>query len=971
MAFPRRPPCPQSSRTRPGLKRLLGARPVAARADKVRLREFGVEHEVVERGAHATRAAGATEGPATEPAAAGSTPGPGRYCVKEHAATYVGAPRRETAVPEGAVPGSHNFAKVASSPSALAARVLRFHVTAGVPLKPIRVHSAAPMLAATLTKSPTHGRGITTLDTESVARRQSEMKKEFGGRIWQFSPQRISQMLSPKRLKPTYTERLIATGHRGPLHPILDDHICLVDDPTVVNAIDGIKVPAPPRRAIDSAYNRLARAHPSIGEFVLKPIEKRWYPQLYFHHNTDATADCNNSAAPLKPDDSDVGLHWNNTAATVDCNDSAAPLKPDVVGLHEKKFNSKALPCCWGFLDGKNPRIQIPVEVRNGWPELVWQARTYAHALCRATPERAFRLVFGYNQATCRFRVLIFHNGGLAASMPCNLRTASGRKDAVRMLWPVLLWQDEEDAGFPSFTNGDSLALYYSSNVDWMARRGGILSHIPTSRGRGTVVFNAQLDLLTFTQGASSIGLQPETRLDGDSQRTQLEASLPSGTQASRGKFLLVFGRIRSAKYHDEGVASCITAEFCTLGAAFDPDGGLVTHQSRASHFDTSLGGSALSPSADCVVRISSPMTSGPGPLNETTMASACSGLFGLPITQTWFQGCFKSGRPVSSVLFEPTENEKDTLHWPVYSESKVSPNPDRRPMIVCAMKEEGMTLEQCASAQDLCESILHALLGWLAAYERGWLHLDPSIGNILRLCQDRPQSWGTHTKPVEDLAKSTHLDTRDSQRASEVEEALFRCGKPRVCKAILSDFDRSVYLSDYFAADHSDARVLSGTFEFMSVRSRRAFKDSKPYLQSPLDDLWAFFHSTVWATLFHAHRPSIDVLPMSRLEMDWQLHLGSPMIYMREGVIWDIIGANYFYGDFPPMLRAMAPFFKNWITALEQMEADWRLRQHNARTAARGGIGIPDFNHLAYSGVLDYVHIFTNHRERLVAGVD
>ena len=76
-----------------------------------------------------------------------------------------------------------------------------------------------------------------------------------------------------------------------------------------------------------------------------------------------------------------------------------------------------------------------------------------------------------------------------------------------------------------------------------------------------------------------------------------------------------------------------------------------------------------------------------------------------------------------------------------------------------------------------------------------------------MRLCQDRPQSWGTHTKPVENLAKSTHLDTRDSQRASEVEEALFRCGTPRVCEAILSDFDRSVYLSDYF---DSDARVLS-----------------------------------------------------------------------------------------------------------------------------------------------------------------
>ncbi|KAJ7726197.1 hypothetical protein B0H14DRAFT_2268463, partial [Mycena olivaceomarginata] len=308
----------------------------------------------------------------------------------------------------------------------------------------------------------------TTLNTAPVTSLQSELKKdlahELGGHIWQFSPQRISQMLSPKCLKPGYTNDLITSGQKGPLHPSLDDHICLVDDAAVTSALDGIEVPSSAVKPVDresQSYqslcvflNNCVRAINSIGQFVLKPRGERWYSRLTFHINDDATAD---------------GI------------DSAAPLKPDIVGLHEENFNPKVLPCCWGFSDVKNPQVRIPVEVKKAWPELIWQAGTYARALRSATPERAFRLVFGYNQMTCDFRVLIFHNGGLAASLLCNLQSASDRKMVVCMLWPVFLWQDAEDAGFPSFTDGDQIALYRSEN-DGLARRVASISFSELSR---------------------------------------------------------------------------------------------------------------------------------------------------------------------------------------------------------------------------------------------------------------------------------------------------------------------------------------------------------------------------------------------------------------------------------------------------------------------------------------------------------
>ncbi|KAJ7811354.1 hypothetical protein B0H14DRAFT_3479810 [Mycena olivaceomarginata] len=580
---------------------------------------------------------------------------------------------------------------------------------ASVPATPAKTASSDSTHSTPHSRTTAHA---TTLNTAPVTSLQSELKKdlahELGGHIWQFSPQRISQMLSPKCLKPGYTNDLITSGQKGPLHPSLDDHICLVDDAAVTSALDGIEVPSSAVkpvdresqsyqslcvflnncvRAINSAYDRLAQAHPKIGQFVLKPRGER----------------CGSA-------------------------------EPDIVGLHEENFNPKVLPCCWGFSDVKNPQVRIPVEVKKAWPELIWQAGTYARALRSATPERAFRLVFGYNQMTCDFRVLIFHNGGLAA---------------MCMLWPVFLWQDAEDAGFPSFTDGDQIALYRSEN-DGLARR----------------------------------------------------------------------------------VASISFSELSRTGD---------TH------------------------------------------------------------------------LFDPTENETHTLHWSISKDNKSSPKPDRRPMIVCVMKEEGMSLEQCTCALDLSESILHALLGWLAAYERGWLQRDPSIGNILRICQNRVQSWAASIEwkeESEDLTKqlaSTHLGpvspTWDPDRASELEKALVGFGRPQVCKAILTDFDLSAYLQDYFSPNQRAARSLSGTVEFMSVRLRAAFSASEPYLQSPLDDLWAFFYTAVWATLFHARRPRTDVLPISSQEMEWGLQLGSRSAAEREGTIRAIVKVQDFQTQFPPML--------------------------------------------------------------------
>ncbi|KAK6971299.1 hypothetical protein R3P38DRAFT_3242763 [Favolaschia claudopus] len=184
------------------------------------------------------------------------------------------------------------------------------------------------------------------------------------------------------------------------------------------------------------------------------------------------------------------------------------------------------------------------------------------------------------------------------------------------------------------------------------------------------------------------------------------------------------------------------------------------------------------------------------------------------------------------------------------------------------------------------------------------------------------------------------------------------------VAVSYLDRFDLSACMQDYFTAARADARSLSGTVEFMSVRLRAALDASQPYLQSPLDDLWAFFYTTVWATLFHAQRPSMDLLPLSSQELAWRLHVRSRSADEREGAIRAIIKVQDFQRQFPPILRTMAPVLKDWHSALDQMDDVWTARQYQASTT--GGVGLPDFNHLAYSGVLEFIGIITKHRDRL-----
>ena len=135
--------------------------------------------------------------------------------------------------------------------------------------------------------------------------------------------------------------------------------------------------------------------------------------------------------------------------------------------LPEELRNSADFIASWSDPDSfkdlkKKPdgQIQLTVDVNAGdWAELVVQAAIHARAIGSISPMCAFTVAFAYNNATCEFRVLIFHSGGLTASERLDLRNQNARKSLHKMLFCMMLWQDAEDAGFPCFTDGENFKI--------------------------------------------------------------------------------------------------------------------------------------------------------------------------------------------------------------------------------------------------------------------------------------------------------------------------------------------------------------------------------------------------------------------------------------------------------------------------------------------------------------------------------
>ncbi|KAH8795200.1 hypothetical protein DL96DRAFT_1723412 [Flagelloscypha sp. PMI_526] len=764
---------------------------------------------------------------------------------------------------------------------------------------------------------------------------EDDITDELEGQVFQFDSEKICSMLSPKRLTAEWKAKMESNRdltENKCEHPLLTDFTCLYDTPTVHNALQELSdVPFdyPPFANERASYEPLCKfLNSSIAE-CNSPKSERWFSRLRFYINDKPTRDAMDTASP------------------------------DIVGLNDESLDHGNFHCTWGDPNRHSEiescsthRIHFSVGIDSMPRDLLRKCTSYARAGRSAAPERLWRIVFSFDQDANLFRFLIFHNGGLSASQAMNLKEVEGRKQVQQMLFAMILWQDAEDAGYPCFTNGSEMAL--PGNI--FATIQETLWYSTSTCGRGTHVLRASFD--PAPHGAPSPQLTTEDshvqaeRIDYGRFHNEPPTWVDGCTTES--------DRIRFKKHY----VSC-----CCGHSSGTSDLGPRESSSTMDPAEQGSPTSGENPTipAEFIVKMASPTRTQEG--CEMQALSACSGLFGLPTLLLCFQAAFKSGRPVSNTFLFPVEDDRAACHWTPFGTSLPEAD-DVRPLIVIISLEEGVSLELCEDAWDLCECILHGLLGWLKAYEMGWIHRDPSIGNILKLKCARPDSSFTSLCSAPPSSSEDNLslhfaslpaeeaEQKLSQLRQELAASLRQLGGLHECKAIVCDFDLSAKLEGYLQRDREKPREVFGTVEFMSTEMRDAIQDDCQYFNTPLDDLWAFFHTTTWATLSNIkNRPFASIQ-----EKNWWIQLQGD-VNNRDGAISRM--GNHWKFQPSPMVKTMGIVISKWRAKLSEMQDAWRNNFY-LQQPREGKESLFDFGQIAYYGVIQFVRILVLHKDEL-----
>ncbi len=339
------------------------------------------------------------------------------------------------------------------------------------------------------------------------------MDGELGEQIWQFPANDIARMLSPKIVDVADSPARLQEPY-----PPLAWYRCVIDDPAICAAVDSMSGPQPlmlmPSERLN--YTPLAKWFNECitpCNELLVTLKQRWFPTLVFSAYDRPTGDKIAGAPSLKP-----GL----------------VAGPRELGKETVCYWSRANP------DDDQMPIDFAVEVKDNWKALVMQAATYARAQISAIPLRAFSLVIGVNHSTNELRFLIYHHGGLTASLPIRIDTAEGVRQVQKVLFSVLLWQTPQDAGLPLFTNGNKFVLPASASLPaqgTLAVADQVLFHSLCVRGRGSLVVRAR----PITDPPSS--LQPGHQLRSSARKkTQSEGA---GTDRGRCSVLRLQNRFK------------------------------------------------------------------------------------------------------------------------------------------------------------------------------------------------------------------------------------------------------------------------------------------------------------------------------------------------------------------------------------------------------------------------------------------
>jgi hypothetical protein len=129
--------------------------------------------------------------------------------------------------------------------------------------------------------------------------------------------------------------------------------------------------------------------------------------------------------------------------------DGAASFEPDIAGAKVlPKVEVEGEGIHWNPpADRPHHVIVLPVEVKEDWRDMVSQAAAYVRSSLFASPMRIFALALAFKHDSNQLRLLVFHRGGLAASLPYDITKANEMKEVARLFLTLTSWSAPAEAG--------------------------------------------------------------------------------------------------------------------------------------------------------------------------------------------------------------------------------------------------------------------------------------------------------------------------------------------------------------------------------------------------------------------------------------------------------------------------------------------------------------------------------------------
>jgi len=373
-------------------------------------------------------------------------------------------------------------------------------------------------------------------------------------------------------------------------------------------------------------------------------------------------------------------------------------------------------------------------------------------------------------------------------------------------------------------------------------------------------------------------------------------------------------------------------------------------------------------------------------------MYRACNGDYGTPDFISAHEPLTSRGDVYSNAIYLPPPGSNPESYFWKFAEKDAlciaATDVDVRNKVISFIKSIGNSLECCVSAWDLCECLLHSMLGWLSVYQSGYLQRDVSIGNVLKLeapvrmkkpfsiqkfldfrdAMFSEESQENNRREIhEKVTMLKALKISQGERfkryiqeviedGKELEGKLVELGVTDICKAVIVDGDLAAYLPTYLAEEHGFGQ-LSGTLEFMSPGLREAVETRGGYLQKPVDDIFSYFWLTLWTTvLMPAARGS------TTKEEVWRDEIRTK----RNDVV---VSFGLLYGkreveSLSPLVQSMYQLLKDWLPILSGLEQEMQMCMSSEDPLVSNEVLC--FDKFAYRSVLSFVNLLIKYRGML-----